>query len=124
ANSTFTSGPSEHNVFIGGAADVLTPLLPGLIGGAAGFGLLNIGSDALLGNAVFGAAPDGAPLALIRVDGGIPGLLENFAGYDLLLLANLTDQAVDTPRLGIGEIGFQHDLMQGGFGNLTTFGGD
>ena len=123
ANEQFFNGPLERNPFIGGAGSTSTPLLPGLLGGAAAYGLLEIDATALLGSAVFAAAPTGAPLALIRVDGAIAGLLEGFAGYDLLLLVNLTDQAVDAPQLGVGQVAFQTALLQSGFGTLTEFGG-
>ncbi|HWC66681.1 MAG TPA: PKD domain-containing protein, partial [Acidimicrobiales bacterium] len=124
ANEQFFTGPTELNPFIEGPGTTSTPLLPGLKGGAAAYGVLEIGAAALLGSQVFDAAPEGAPLALIRVDGGIPGLMEAFGGYDLLLLANLTDQAVLSPRLVVGDLEQPVALLQGGFLTLTQFGGD
>ncbi len=111
-------GPTGENLMIKpGIEAVRTPYIPGLDGGAAPFGLLQLDSQVLLNQAVFDAAAlKGAPLAVVRVDGGISGLVDDFAGYDLLLFANLTDsQTFDDPMLGVGAQGFQHELMLGGW---------
>ena len=51
----------------------------------------------LFQDTLFSEMPEDAVLAVVRVDGGIPGLVDNFPGYDLLLVANLTDAAVQAP---------------------------
>ena len=122
-------GPMGANPMIKpGVEAVATPYIPGLEGGAAPFGLLQLDSRTVLNQAVFDAATQkGAPLALVRVDGGIGGLVDDFAGYDLLLFANLTDsQTFDDPMLGVGAQAFQHALMLGGWmrdGQFVTDGG-
>ena len=61
-------------------------------------------------------------MAVIRVDGGIPGLVDEFEGFDLILFANLLDEAVTTPKLGMGQLGFQEELKAAGFLHDPRFG--
>ncbi|HYR24759.1 MAG TPA: LamG domain-containing protein, partial [Aquabacterium sp.] len=117
------TGPTEFNPFVHASVRVSTPLIPGLVGGAAAYGLLSLDSRAVLSSQVFDAA-SGASLALIRADRGIPGLVADFAGYDLVLLANLTGATFDAPAMVIGGTGAKVALKQGGWAIDSTFGGD
>jgi hypothetical protein len=110
----YFGGPMAANPFVdlGGGA-VLTPLLPNLVGGAEAYGMLGFGAQTLLSSQVIGEAPAGAGMAVIRVDAGIGGLIPDFAGYDLLLVANLTSQGFDLPALRVGSLG--DEALAGGF---------
>ena len=116
---TFT-GPRAANPHLFGGD--LTPYLPGLAGGAAAYGMLDADAQALFNSTLFDNAPGDAVMAVVRVDGGVPGLLENFAGYDLVLVVNLTDRALDAPKLGAGQLGFETALTQAGLANEAAFG--
>jgi hypothetical protein len=124
-SSVTTTGPRQENPFIlaGEEETVETPYIPLLNGGAAAYGLLDVDAQTLLGAEVFTQAPDGAALAVIRIDGGIPGLIDAFQGYDIVLFANLTDQLFLDPKIGFGAIDFRTELLQGGFANEARFGG-
>lgn len=65
--------------------------------------------------------PDGAKSAMILMDGGPAGLAQNWDGFDMLMLVNLTDQALDGPQMGAGAAGYGMDALGGGFAN--DFGG-
>src|SRR5207344_1845020 len=68
-------------------------------------------------------APSDAELAVIRTSAGIPGLVDAFKGYDLVLYANLTGHTFTDPELGAGTIGFETALLDNGFANNPQFGG-
>jgi len=125
ANTERLPGPVADNPFVVlGQEPAQTPLLPGLVGGAEAFGLLGLDAQALLSEALFEAAPERTGLAVIRADQGIQGLIPDFAGYDLVLMANLTAQAFDAPALRIGSVGAKAGLLSGGFAEDLRFGGD
>jgi len=117
-------GPTEANPFVHLSEPISTPLITGLEGGASAYGFLNLDSDELLSSAVFDTAPDGSAFALIRVDGGLPGLFDAFGGYDVILVANLTGDTFDAPSIRIGSVGAKDALLMRGFGNEAEFGGD
>ncbi|HYW80524.1 MAG TPA: LamG-like jellyroll fold domain-containing protein, partial [Thermoguttaceae bacterium] len=100
----------------------MTPYIPGLQGGAAGYGLLDIDAATLFNNTLQDEMPEDAVMAVIRIEGGIAGLVDNFPDHDLLLVVNLTNAAVDVPKLGVGSLGFETPLMQGGLANDPIFG--
>ncbi|HXW09689.1 MAG TPA: tandem-95 repeat protein [Steroidobacteraceae bacterium] len=108
-------------VDFGGGA-ILTPRIAGLAGGAEAFGLLTLDAATLLGDDVFDEAPDGAGLAVIRVDTGIAGLVDNYLGYDLVLVANISGAAFDTPTLRIGSVGERAAFRTGGTAADPVFG--
>jgi len=117
------SGPIILNPFIYGN-NTFTPYIPDLSGGSAGFGFLEISAQELFSSEFFDQAPDDAVMAVIRLDGGIPGLIESFSGYDLVLFTNLTENVMKNPKLGMGKLGFQVDLIQAGFLTDELFGGE
>ncbi len=76
-----------------------TPYLPGVAGGAEIFGLLNVDAMTLLSSEVLAEASNSdAAIAMIRVDTGITGLIEDFPGFDLLVIANVDDAPVTNPQ--------------------------
>ncbi len=101
-----------------------TPFLSDLADGGASpyglvapYGLIDAGLfNEPVATALFGApdehaplfayAPDNARAALVRVDVGPAGFGfgGDFLGYDLVLLVNLTDQAVSRPQLQAGRL--------------------
>ncbi|MFN0040815.1 MAG: LamG-like jellyroll fold domain-containing protein, partial [Burkholderiales bacterium] len=123
---TSFGGPLENNPFVNfGSGSVATPLMTGLQGGASAFGLLSLDARQLLSASVLSTnKPADARLAVIRVDGGISGVTSSFDGYDILLVANLTDQAFTSPTLRVGSAGEKQAFLQGGFAQDTRFGGD
>ena len=58
-------------------------------------------------------APDDAAMAVVRLDGGIPGLIEKFAGYDLVLLgqADGTTVNIDEIEARLGHAFANRDLL-------------
>ncbi|MCX7891791.1 MAG: Ig-like domain-containing protein [Burkholderiales bacterium] len=119
----FFEGPKEANPFIlTGGTPVATPLLPGLLGGASAYGVLTLDANELLDADVFASAPQGAGLAIIRADTGIPGFIEDLPGYDLILIANLTATTFDAPTFLAGGIGTKQALLVGGTAADPIFG--
>ena len=112
------AGPREFNPFIKGTVE--TPFLPDLLGGAELFGLLDQGLSGfgLDFEALRAEAPSGTNVALSRMDVGPAGYDDDFDGFDMLLLANLTDEVLGQPMLGIDGSGldpsFLVGLLQGG----------
>ena len=117
---TYT-GTRTTNPFLDDGA--LTPFIPDLQGGAAAFGLLPVNAQQLFTQSMRNAAPTDAAMAVARVDASILGLTDNYAGYDLLLFANLTDEAITVPKLGAGQVGFETGLLHGDFTTRPEFGG-
>ena len=111
----------------------LTPNIVNLVGGAESFGLLgdyDAATDSyqpldarqvLSADVLDNLAPDGAMAALIRVDLGPSGYSEDYVGYDMLLLVNLSDTALQNPRLGVD--GVLQPLMQGGWERDPQYNG-
>jgi hypothetical protein len=64
----------EANPYVAVGLPIATPMIPGLLGGAAAYGLLSLNSQTLLTDQLFGAA-NGASLAIVRADTGIPGFI-------------------------------------------------
>jgi len=97
-----------------------TPYVPDLAGGAEIFGKLE-GIDA--SDAEFMEVRDGAPgdalAALLRLDVGPSGYADDFVGYDVLLMINLTSGPLTDPVLGVDRAGlddtFAVDLLAGGY---------
>jgi len=57
------------------------------------------------------------------MDEGPLGLGQPWDGYDMLLVANLTDETLVAPVVGVGEKGYLLSLMQGGWTRDPLFGG-
>lgn len=115
-------GTRKLNPFISGSATE-TPYLPGLTGGAEAFGMAALSSTDPAIAALLTNAPAGAVGALILMDQGPAGLGQNWDGFDLLLLVNLTDKALIGSRLGVGEQGYLADALVGGYARDPHFGG-
>ncbi len=99
-----------------------TPCIPGLPGGAEAYGPAPIS----ITNSIFSLltnVPNRAKFALILMDQGPAELARNWDGFDMLLLVNLTDQALPGPQLGAGEPGYLTPALQGGFERDPEFGG-
>ncbi|OYV85866.1 MAG: hypothetical protein B7Z73_12740 [Planctomycetia bacterium 21-64-5] len=119
-NATATiSGPVTANPFVSGNPS--TPYLPDLAGGAEGYGIAT--DTALDLPDLIDTAPAGAAAALVMSSGNTAGFAEQYPGYDLLLLVNLTDQSLTSPQLGVGSPGFESTLLEGGYENDPAFGG-
>ena len=105
------AGPREANPLIAGSPE--TPFIPNLLDGADIFGITTLtrGDITQLTN-----APANAEAALLLLAAGPPGLDASFDGFDLLLLANLTNSALTLPRLGVGQAGLLVPLQTGGDG--------
>jgi hypothetical protein len=110
---TNTTGPGATNPFISGG-NTSTPYLPDLVGGAEVFGLTNVTSSDPSLASVVANAPSGATAAVVLADGGVAGF-DQYPGYDLLLLVNLTSETLNNPQLGVGAAGFETVLLQGGY---------
>ncbi|MEZ6120476.1 MAG: PPC domain-containing protein [Pirellulaceae bacterium] len=88
-----------------------SPNIASLQGGCQAFGLLSNSIATVLNDvAIFGSAPDNAALAAIRLEdawgpGGLGCALESqeYVGYDMVLIANLSDVDWNGIRLGVGE---------------------
>lgn len=112
-----------------------TPRLSGLTGGAEAFGLTALGAestaDTLLNPPA--SAGFGSVLSAIQADGPgvgvallddtrfLSGNTADFDGFDLLLLLNLTDSALEETVFGLD--GAESVLLQGGFATQDVFGG-
>ncbi len=124
-------GTSSPNRFL--TNDISTPNLVDLVDGAEAFGLLgNYNSatgkiEALDARSVFSseflanAAARGASAALLRVDRGPAGYSDDYVGYDMLLMVNLTGNDLYQPQLGVGND--LSPLMLGGATRDVAFGG-
>ena len=112
------AGPREANPLIAGSPE--TPFIPNLLDGADIFGITTLtrGDITQLTN-----APANAEAALLLLAAGPPGLDASFDGFDLLLLANLTNSALTLPRLGVGQAGLLVPLQTGGTASNPQFGG-
>lgn len=112
-----------------------TPRLSGLTGGDEAFGLTALGAestaDTLLNPPA--SAGFGSVLSAIQADGPgvgvallddtrfLSGNTADFDGFDLLLLLNLTDSALEETVFGLD--GAESVLLQGGFVTQDVFGG-
>jgi hypothetical protein len=98
----------DLNPFVQGTP--YTPNIPDSIaGGADAFGLT------IRTPAPTVPAPAGAVAAAY--------LVPSFPGYDLLLFTNLTNQALSSPKLGVGNANYVNSLLQEGYANNPLFGG-
>ncbi len=114
--------------------NALTPNIVNLVGGAESYGLLgnfNTTSgqyDPLLASQVFSTeflstlAPANSMAALLRVDLGPIGYAQDYTGYDMLLMVNLSNGALTNPRLGVD--GVFKPLVSGGWENDPLYGGN
>ncbi|MBM4020308.1 MAG: PEP-CTERM sorting domain-containing protein [Planctomycetes bacterium] len=115
-------GTRNVNPFVFGFA-TQTPYVPGLAGGAEVFGMTLLQSTDAAIASMLTDVPDGAKGALILMDTGPAGLGQNWDGFDMLLLVNLTDTALAGPRLGIGRDRYLLDTLVGGYERDPAFGG-
>jgi hypothetical protein len=116
-----------------------TPNIVGLEGGAEAFGLLDFdrydgvlnACDLFTGDprldpehpdfdGVLTQRPDAAAM-LLRVDVGPAGYNQDYRGYDMVLMVNLTASPVNDPHLGVGDV--YQPLLTGGWENDPDFGG-
>lgn len=117
------AGQRAVNPFIQGS--VLTPLIADLEGGAEGFGYLSTLSAL---SADFTTLRVGAPMdaiaALMRLDVGPTGYGDDYTGFDMLLLVNLTGGQLVRGGLGVGgAAGLTASLLLGGYARDAEFGG-
>ncbi|MFM9068273.1 MAG: TolB family protein, partial [Planctomycetota bacterium] len=100
---------------------------PSLQGGAEAFGLASFTASQALVKSVFENAPAGTVAGIFRLDAGVLNLQYDFAGYDLVLLANLTQAPITTPQFGsglqAGAASVTNPLQVGGLGRDPIFGG-
>jgi hypothetical protein len=115
-------GSKDANPFVEGGT-TQTPFIAGLPGGAEIYGLTGI-APADVDDVVSGA-PAGAVAALTLLDVGPAPLSDDYTGFDMLLLTNLTGAPLNSggPHLGAGSAGFLHPLLERGPANNPVFGG-
>ncbi|MCK4660917.1 MAG: hypothetical protein KAV82_15460, partial [Phycisphaerae bacterium] len=108
-------GSRAENPYITPATE--TPLIPGLAGDVEAFGLTTLSADADFA----AVSTNGAVAALHLMDTGPSGLAQNWDGFDMLLLLNLTSNGLEHAFLGAGSPGELVDLLEGGFWNDPLF---
>ena len=129
ASTTLSTGERAANAMVAGS--VATPDIAdwqfatgqtvSVDGGAAIYGLLD-GLTSANFTAITGVTPPAdAMVAVIRLSIGPGTGAEDYTGYDMLLYVNLTDYALSTPTLGVGEAAT--GLLTAGISTNTTFGG-
>jgi 6-phosphogluconolactonase (cycloisomerase 2 family) len=127
--TTYTTGVTAANAMV--ANSVSTPDIAdwqfatgqtvSVDGGAAIYGLLDGLTSANFAAITGATMPSGAMVAVIRLAIGPGTGAENYTGYDMLLYVNLTDYALSTPKLGVGETAI--GLLTAGIGTNAAFGG-
>ncbi|WP_193789042.1 PKD domain-containing protein [Zavarzinella formosa] len=114
------TGTVSQNPYIAGTPN--TPVIAGLTGGAAAYGLVGdptllaaLAADPTLTQTIT-SAPENAIASVTRQP--MPAGFDQYAGYDLVVFANLTDIALPSPKLGIttgtADPTFQRDLQYDG----------
>ncbi|WP_210349575.1 LamG-like jellyroll fold domain-containing protein [Bradyrhizobium agreste] len=103
------TGPSASNSYIGGTPN--TPTIVGLSGGADIYGIISGLSARSIDfdpstPAVDGPASD-ALLAVMRFDHGVGGANQDYTGYDLLIVANVSSIAVSNPTISVDGAALQ-----------------
>lgn len=100
------------------------PYIPGLVGGAEMFGILDgVTSQSPEFEQVRANAPPGAVGAVYRMDAGPAGFDHDFEGFDMILLLNLTGTPAANPKLGYGYLYHLISAMEGGYSNDFRLGG-
>ncbi|MFI4893594.1 MAG: GC-type dockerin domain-anchored protein [Phycisphaerales bacterium JB058] len=116
------TGPAASNPFIA----VSSPLIPSLVGGADAYGLT--GNDATqsamtLLDDQFDSLVSGSGIGIAILDDATflagPGV--DFAGFDLLLVFNISSVDIGVTELGLD--GAASQLLVGGYANNPRFGG-
>lgn len=127
SGSTFESllGLAEVNPFILGSVE--TPLIPGLSGGAEGYGMLvDVDAYDTEFDSARIAAPADSSAAILRLDFGPSDYDDDFPGFDMIVFVNLSSEQAN-PKMGIfldgTDTGFETALLTGGFENHPDFGG-
>ncbi|MBT3199935.1 MAG: PEP-CTERM sorting domain-containing protein [Phycisphaerales bacterium] len=115
-------GTRAPNSYITGQP-ILTPMIPGLLGGADAFGVAPLTANDPGLAAAMADRPADAVGALCLMDEGPASLAADWDGFDMLLFVNLDDEPLKLPCLGIGQGGALVRLAQGGFARNAQFGG-
>ena len=115
------AGSQGVNPFL--ASGGFTPYIPDLVDGAERFGLTGLDARTLFAPDVFNAAPAGVDAVVLRTDIGPAGFDDDFVGYDVIILANLSGNTINAPQLGVGGAGYLVDLLRGGDVRNELFGG-
>jgi len=105
------------------ASSIATPYISGLVDGAEVYGMTTVSAEDMQATGMFADAPDHAMIAMCLLDMGLGSGAADWDGYDMLLLANLTDESLVAPLLGVGRKGYLTSLMSGGFTRDALFGG-
>jgi hypothetical protein len=100
-----------------------TPYIPGLAGAAEVCGVTTLSSTSPAMAPMLANAPGWAKGAMMLMDKGPAGLAQNWDGFDMLLLVNLTNESLSKPRLGVGQEGYLLSALAGGFQYDPAFGG-
>jgi len=74
--------------------------------------------------AMLAGRPAGAMGALCLMDEGPASLGADWDGFDMLLYANLSDEPLEFPAVGVGGPGMLASLVAGGFARSAEFGGE
>ena len=115
-------GTRKMNPYVFGFATE-TPYVPDLVEGAEVFGLTTLTKDHADLAPLLAGAPADAKAALILMDEGPAGVGQPWDGFDMLLVANIWDQALVGGRLGVGLQGYLLDMLAGGWARDPQFGG-
>jgi len=119
ASSEFAAGPREGSPFVASAVPV--PFIPDLVGGADVYGLTSLNAAQVPD--VLSNAPVGALAALVRMPVGPAGYDDDYDGFDMILVVNLTGGPLADPAAGVGVMGFATPLQTRGWANQPEFGG-
>src|SRR5262249_5533671 len=112
------AGPAAANPFVNsGGQQLVMPYIPGLQGGADVYGLTTLRNGNF--SSIVAASPAGAGLAIARMHLGPFEYGNDFAGYDMLFLINVTGHDINSPVLGVDQLPV--GLLVRGTANNPTF---
>ncbi len=116
-----TNGPGSRAIspYLGPEGSV--PLIPGLAGGPEAFGITGLGLPDL--PPILANAPPGTIAALIRMDVGPAPVDEDFTGFDMVLMVNVSPTPISAPAFGVGRPGHLVPLRIQGIALDPVYGG-
>ncbi len=118
ANQYNFGGERSANPLVSG--NPLTPNVPGLVDGAEAYGLTTLAATDF--TTIISSAPASAAAAIVLMDTGTGGFDNDFVGFDILFLINIS-QATPLSNPGLGVNQAVTSLLQGGYSREALFGG-
>lgn len=102
----------------------LVPSIPNLVGGAETFGVFaSQASDIQALQSVVSDAPAGAAIAMARIADTSWATGSDFAGFDIVIVVNLSSGPISEVNAGFGAAAFGRPILRGGFARSPLFGG-